>query len=107
MNNGGFERKDGLHYGGSAGHWAGLGACIYSIRANVVGTAINAEKLKELEGVEGITLRVLNVLDRVAVDKAIAEIGRIDVPFTAQASFTTAPSSKCRTRIWNSPWTSR
>jgi 2-keto-3-deoxy-L-fuconate dehydrogenase len=49
--------------------------------ADVMATDINAEKLKELEGIKGITPRVLNVLDRVAVDEAITEIACIDVLF--------------------------
>ena len=49
--------------------------------AHVVATDINAEKLEELEGIKGITPRELNVLDRVAVDEAITETGRIDVLF--------------------------
>lgn len=49
--------------------------------ANVVATDINAGKLKELEAVKGVTPRVLNVLDAAAVDKAIQEIGRIDILF--------------------------
>jgi 2-keto-3-deoxy-L-fuconate dehydrogenase len=49
--------------------------------ADVVATDINAEKLRELEGIKGITPRLLNVLDRVAVDEAITETGRIDVLF--------------------------
>lgn len=49
--------------------------------AKVIATDINAEKLKELDGVANVTTRVLNVLDTEAVNKAVAEIGRIDVLF--------------------------
>jgi 2-keto-3-deoxy-L-fuconate dehydrogenase len=49
--------------------------------AKVIATDINAEKLKELDGTPNVTTRVLNVLDTEAVNKAIAEIGRIDVLF--------------------------
>ena len=49
--------------------------------AKVIATDINAEKLKELDGVEGVTTRVLNVLDTDAVNQAVTEIGRIDVLF--------------------------
>jgi 2-keto-3-deoxy-L-fuconate dehydrogenase len=49
--------------------------------AKVIATDINAEKLKELEGVAGITTRHLDVLSNEAVTKAVAEIGRIDVLF--------------------------
>jgi 2-keto-3-deoxy-L-fuconate dehydrogenase len=47
----------------------------------VIATDINAEKLRELDGTPNVTTRVLNVLDSEAVNKAIAEIGRIDVLF--------------------------
>ncbi|GGF44211.1 NAD(P)-dependent oxidoreductase [Youhaiella tibetensis] len=49
--------------------------------ARVVATDINADKLKELDGLAGVTTRVLNVLDAEAVTAAVAEIGRIDVLF--------------------------
>lgn len=49
--------------------------------ANVVATDINAGKLKDLDGIKGITPRVLNVLDAAAIDQAIHEIGRIDILF--------------------------
>jgi 2-keto-3-deoxy-L-fuconate dehydrogenase len=49
--------------------------------AKVIATDINADKLKELEGQPGITTRVLNVLKAEDVEKAVAEIGRIDILF--------------------------
>lgn len=49
--------------------------------ARVIATDINVEKLAELEGLENVTTRVLNVLDAEMVQKAVAEIGRIDVLF--------------------------
>jgi 2-keto-3-deoxy-L-fuconate dehydrogenase len=49
--------------------------------ARVIATDINEGKLNELDGTPGITTRVLNVLDAEAVNKAVAEIGRIDVLF--------------------------
>lgn len=49
--------------------------------AKVIATDINAEKLRELEGLANVTTRVLNVLDAEAVNDAVAEIGRIDVLF--------------------------
>ena len=47
----------------------------------VIATDINADKLAELEGAKGVTTRVLNVLDEEMVNKAAAEIGRIDILF--------------------------
>lgn len=49
--------------------------------ANVIATDVNAAKLKELDGVKHVTTRVLNVLDADAVNRAIAEAGRIDILF--------------------------
>lgn len=47
----------------------------------VIATDINADKLKELDGVAGVTTRVLNVLKTEEITKAVAEIGRIDILF--------------------------
>ena len=49
--------------------------------AKVIATDINAEKLKELDGIPNVTTRVLNVLSTEEVNKAVAEIGRIDILF--------------------------
>ena len=49
--------------------------------ARVIATDINAGKLAELEGVAGVTTRVLDVLSAEAVRAAVAEIGHIDVLF--------------------------
>ena len=47
----------------------------------VIATDINEIKLRELDGIVNVTARVLNVLDRDAIYKAVEEIGRIDVLF--------------------------
>lgn len=49
--------------------------------ARVIATDINAEKLKQLDSVPGITTRILDVLSTEAVNEAVREIGRIDVLF--------------------------
>ena len=49
--------------------------------AKVIATDINAEKLKELDGMANVTTRVLDVLSSAAVKAAVAEIGRIDILF--------------------------
>ena len=49
--------------------------------SRVIATDVNAAKLAELDGVPGITTRVLDVLDGDAVKAAAAEIGRVDVLF--------------------------
>jgi 2-keto-3-deoxy-L-fuconate dehydrogenase len=47
----------------------------------VIATDINAAKLAELDGMAGVTTRLLDVLSGEAVKQAVAEIGRIDVLF--------------------------
>lgn len=49
--------------------------------AEVIATDINAAKLGELDGMAGVTTRILDVLSADAVQAAVAEIGRIDVLF--------------------------
>ncbi len=49
--------------------------------ARVIATDINEARLRELDGVPGITTRVLDVLDGEAVKAAAAEIGRVDILF--------------------------
>ena len=49
--------------------------------SKVIATDINAGKLAELEGVAGVTTRILDVLSAEAVNRAVAEIGHIDVLF--------------------------
>lgn len=49
--------------------------------ARVIATDINAEKLKELEGREGISTRVLDVLSTDAVNAAFGEVGQVDILF--------------------------
>jgi len=49
--------------------------------ARVIATDINAAKLAELDGMSGVTTRMLDVLSAAAVQQAVAEIGRIDVLF--------------------------
>ena len=49
--------------------------------ARVIATDINAEKLRELDGMANVTTRVLDVLSTAAVKAAVAEIGRIDILF--------------------------
>lgn len=49
--------------------------------ARVVATDINAEKLRELDGIPNVTTRLLNVLDAAAVEQAVKEIGHIDILF--------------------------
>jgi 2-keto-3-deoxy-L-fuconate dehydrogenase len=49
--------------------------------SRVIATDINAAKLAELEGMAGVTTRLLDVLSADAVNAAVAEIGQIDILF--------------------------
>lgn len=49
--------------------------------ARVIATDINAAKLAELDGLENVSVRVLDVLSDETVRSAVAEIGHIDVLF--------------------------
>jgi 2-keto-3-deoxy-L-fuconate dehydrogenase len=49
--------------------------------ASVIATDINADRLKELDGVPNVTTRILNVLSSEDIERAVADIGRIDVLF--------------------------
>ena len=49
--------------------------------SRVIATDVNEAKLAELNGLPGVTTRVLNVLDGDAVKAAAKEIGRVDVLF--------------------------
>jgi len=49
--------------------------------AKVVATDINADKLRELDGIEGIVTRHLDVLDPAAIQSFVAELGQIDILF--------------------------
>ena len=49
--------------------------------SRVIATDVNEARLAELNGLPGVTTRVLNVLDNDAIKAAAAEIGRVDVLF--------------------------
>ncbi len=49
--------------------------------AKVYATDINTDALKEIEGVNGIITRKLNVLDEAEVKALVAEIGQVDILF--------------------------
>jgi 2-keto-3-deoxy-L-fuconate dehydrogenase len=49
--------------------------------ARVIATDVNTEKLAELDNMDGVTTRRLDVLSAEAVKQAVAEIGHIDVLF--------------------------
>ena len=47
----------------------------------VIATDVNADKLKELDGTPNVTTRILNVLSTEDIERAVAEIGHIDILF--------------------------
>lgn len=49
--------------------------------AKVVATDVNGDKLVELNGMAGVTTRILDVLSADAVEAAVREVGQIDVLF--------------------------
>lgn len=49
--------------------------------AQVIATDLNKARLAELDGVAGITTRVLDVLDADAIKATVAEVGAVDVLF--------------------------
>ena len=49
--------------------------------SRVIATDVNEAQLAKLNGLPGVTTRVLNVLDNDAIQAAAAEIGRLDVLF--------------------------
>ena len=49
--------------------------------AQVIATDINADALKSLDGIPGVTTRLLNVLEPEEITAAAAEIGAVDVLF--------------------------
>src|SRR3954463_3629496 len=49
--------------------------------ARVWATDLNAQKLKEIDGKEGIRTRALDVTDEAAISKVAREVGDIDVLF--------------------------
>ncbi|GLS87109.1 oxidoreductase [Cypionkella aquatica] len=49
--------------------------------AQVLATDVNAETLADLNGTQGITTQVLNVLDAAAITATVAAAGRIDILF--------------------------
>lgn len=67
----------------AAGQGIGLASALRlaSEGAEVVATDINTEALAALDGVAGVTTRLLDVRDGAAIKTAVAEAGRIDILF--------------------------
>ncbi|MBL4646718.1 MAG: NAD(P)-dependent oxidoreductase [Hyphomicrobiales bacterium] len=67
----------------AAGQGIGKAAALHMAKegARVIATDVNAELLSELDGVDGIETRVLDVLDGDAITALAADLGEIDVLF--------------------------
>jgi len=69
--------------------------------ASVVATDINAEKLAELEGVDGITTAVLNVMDSKAIGELIDREAHFDVLFNCAGVVHNGSVLECTDDDWD------
>ena len=69
--------------------------------ATVVATDINATKLAELESVSGITTRVLNVMDRSAIEALIAGEAAFDILFNCAGTVHNGSILDCTDDDWD------
>lgn len=69
--------------------------------ADVIGADINEATLAELDVIEGITARKLDVLDAAAVTKAIADIGPLDVLFNCAGVVANGTILECDEEDWD------
>src|SRR3954462_3177785 len=69
--------------------------------ARVWATDINASKVAELEGKEGIRTRGLDATDEAAVAKLAQEVGDIDVLFNCAGIVANGSILECTTEDWD------
>jgi 2-keto-3-deoxy-L-fuconate dehydrogenase len=69
--------------------------------ARVWATDVNAEALRSLEGIPGITTRVLDVTDSAAVDRTAKEVGSVDVLFNCAGFVHHGTIMECSERDWD------
>lgn len=69
--------------------------------ATVVATDINAEKLAELSSVPGIQTRVLNVMDRSAIEALVAEEAAFDILFNCAGTVHNGSILDCTDEDWD------
>ncbi len=83
----------------AAGQGIGRAAALAMARegADVIATDINAEAL---QGLDGMTTRLLNVRDKAAVEAAAAEIGALDVLFNCAGFVATGTILDCDEDQW-------
>src|ERR671935_475258 len=86
----------------AAAQGMGRGAALAFARegAKVWATDLNAEKLREIEGKDGIRTRVLDVTDQAAVAKVAAEVGDIDVLFNCAGIVHNGTILDCTPEQW-------
>ncbi len=87
----------------AAGQGIGRGAALAFARegAQVWATDVNSKALGELEGKDGIRTRALDVLDEVAIAKAAAEVGPVDVLFNCAGYVHHGTILECTPKDWD------
>ena len=86
----------------AAAQGMGRGAALAFARegAKVWATDLNAEKLREIEGKDGIRTRVLDVTDQAAIAKVATEVGDIDVLFNCAGIVHNGTILDCTPEQW-------
>ena len=69
--------------------------------AHVIATDVNAEKLAEIAGIDGVETRILDVLDSDAVKAAGAEIGAVDALFNCAGFVHHGTILECDEDAWD------
>jgi len=69
--------------------------------ARVIATDLKAEFLAELAQVPGVTTRTLDVLDDVAVDQAVKQIGAVDILFNCAGYVHQGSILECSAKDWD------
>jgi 2-keto-3-deoxy-L-fuconate dehydrogenase len=69
--------------------------------AKVIATDVNLEKLSELNGTEGLTVRPLDVLDAPAIQALAAEVGAVDVLVNCAGYVHNGTILECGEKDWD------
>ena len=87
----------------AAAQGMGRGAALAFARegAKVWATDLNADKLREIDGKDGIRTRVLDVTDQAAIAKLAAEVGDIDVLFNCAGIVHNGTILDCTPEQWD------
>jgi len=87
----------------AAGQGIGRGAALAFARegAKVWATDVNAKALAEIEGMDGIRTRALDVTDEAAIAKAAAEVGPVDVLFNCAGFVHHGTILECAPKDWD------